>query len=155
MELLRSYVLRIVTAALIAGIIMVMTRSSSQQPVIRLVCGVFLSVVVLQPLSGGIPEISLNWTEEAVREGKVLADEGAQTAQSAMADIITGELEAYILDKAADRNVSVEADVSLDEDLLPVRAIIRGTVSASVKAELEQLLEEELGILKENQTWTG
>lgn len=155
MEELRSYTLRIVTAAMIAGLILAMSRSSSQWPVIRLACGVFLSAVVLQPLSGGIPEISLNWTEDATREGNMLADAGTLATQRAMADIITGELEAYILDKAADRNVSVEADVTLDVDLLPAGVIIRGTVPASVKAELEQLLEEELGIPKENQTWTG
>lgn len=155
MELLRSYILRIVTAAMISGLVMAMTQNSSFASVIRLVCGVFLGIVVLQPLSGGMPEISLNWTENTTREGAALASEGSQAAKSAMADIITAELEAYILDKAADLNEAVEVDITLGEDLLPAAVTIRGTVSATIKEKLEQLLEEELGIPKENQTWTG
>lgn len=155
MALLRTYILRIVTAAMISGLVMAMTQSSSFSSVIRLVSGVFLSAVVLQPLSGGLPEISLNWTANTTREGEALAAEGSQAAQDAMADIITEELEAYIWDKAADLNAAVEAELTLGEDLLPVGVTIRGTVSDLAKGELEQLLEEELGIPKENQTWTG
>lgn len=155
MVLLRAYILRVVTAAMISGLVMAMTQSGSFASVIRLVCGIFLGAVVLQPLAGGIPEISLNWTENTTREGAELASEGSQAAQSAMADIITGELEAYILDKAADLDVSLEVDVSLDDDLLPAAVTIRGKILTSVKGKLEQLLEEELGIPKENQTWTG
>lgn len=155
MEDVRSYILRVVAAAMITGVLLSLSNSSPFRPVLRFVCGIFLSGVVLQPLSGGIPEITLNWTENTTQKAAELAREGSQTAQSAMEDIIIEELEAYILDKAASLDTSVEVALQLNGDLLPASILVKGEVTASARRELEKLLEEELGVPKENQAWTG
>lgn len=155
MEEVRAYILRVVTAAMITGVLFSLGHSSQFRPVLRFVCGLFLCGVVLQPLSGGIPEITLNWTENATQKAAELAQEGSQAAQSAMEDIITGELEAYILDKVASLDTSVEVEVRLNGDLLPASVQVKGEVTPSARRELEKLLEEELGVPKENQAWTG
>lgn len=155
MEGVRGYIFRVVVAAIITGVVSSLSQNSRFRPVLRLVCGMFLSLVVLRPLSGGIPELTLNWTENTTLEAAALAQAGGHAAQSAMEDIITEELEAYILDKAADLNTSVEVEVQLNDDLLPMSVQVKGAVTASAKRELEKLLEEELGIPKENQAWAG
>lgn len=155
MEEVRGYILRVVTAAMITGVLFSLSHSSRFCPVLRFVCGTFLCGVVLQPLSGGIPEITLNWTENVTQKAAELAQEGSRAAQSAMEDIITEELEAYILDKAASLDTSVEVEVQLNGDQLPKSVRVKGDVSASARKALEKLLEEELGIPKENQAWTG
>lgn len=155
MEEIRSYILSITTATLIAALVLALVQNSSCQPVIHLICGMFLCAVVLRPFSGRLPEISLNLTPSAVQQDRDYAYEGSEAAQNAMADIITEELEAYILDKAASLNVSVEVAVTLDHDLLPSAASVTGDIPSAVQKELEQFLEAELGILKENQKWTG
>lgn len=155
MEEIRSYILSITTAALMAALVLALVQNSSCQPVIRLICGMFLCAVVLRPFSGGLPEISLNLTPSTVQQARNYAYEGSEAAQNAMADIITEELEAYILDKAASLNVSVEVAVTLDHDLLPSAASVKGDIPSGTQRELEQFLVAELGIPKENQKWTG
>lgn len=155
MEDVGTYILRVVTATMITGVLFSLSQRSHFRSVLHFVCGLFLSGVVLQPLSGGIPEITLNWTENATQKAAELAREGSQAAQSAMEDIITGKLEAYILDKAASLDTSVEVEVQLNGDQLPESVRVKGDVTASARRELEKLLEEELGIPKENQAWTG
>lgn len=155
MEDIRTYILRVVIAAMITGVLSSLTSNGSFRSALRLVCGIFLSGVVLQPFSGGIPEISLNWTKYTSQKADELAQEGSRAAQSAMEDIITGELKAYILDKAASLDTSVEVNVQLNEDLLPEFVQVKGDITTSARRELEKLLEEELGVPKENQAWTG
>lgn len=152
---IRAYLLRVTAAAIIVSLVVALVRNNAGQPVIRLIGGMFLCAVVLRPLSHGLPEISLNLTSAPWHSSADYAAEGSRAAQNEMADIITEELEAYILDKAASLNVTVEVEVLLSDDLLPTAAYVTGIVPDSAQIELEQFIEKELGILKENQQWTG
>ena len=68
---------------------------------------------------------------------------------------IKQELEAYILDKAAALDLKIRVNVKLDDHPLPgpESVVIEGTVPPYQKQVLEDILQSELGISKENQQW--
>lgn len=71
-------------------------------------------------------------------------------------NIIKVEAEAYILDKAAAMNVSLEVSVTVEGDPpVPAAAQLSGEVSPYAKQQLEKILWEDLGISKEYLEWTG
>ena len=85
--------------------------------------------------------------EAAAQAGEVMAKEYSEA-------IITAELEAYILDKAASLGCSLSAQVRLGEGGLPESATLTGVISQADKAELSRMMAVELGIGEEAQVWT-
>ena len=82
-----------------------------------------------------------------------MAAEGTALAADAKADIITAQVEAYILDKAALYQAPVTVDVTLDEEGTPVSVRLSGAVSPYAKTRLSEMMETDLGIKKEAQQW--
>ena len=78
-------------------------------------------------------------------------------AYQAMTELIKEKSQAYILDKAAELDASITADVTISEEELPkpLSVVISGQVSPYNRKRLESILETDLGIAKENQVWTG
>ena len=72
-----------------------------------------------------------------------------------MADIIKAETEAYILDKASQLNVELSVEVTIDEENIPTAVTLSGEVSPYARRQLQEIIESDLGIAKENQRWTG
>lgn len=156
MAALCQYVFSVTAAAIICGIVMSITQKSSIQPILKLVCGMFLAFTVVKPVTqidlAELMEVSLPYSQDAVQA----ADLGENSSQEAMAAIIKDETEAYILDKAAALNVSLKVEVTVDGDPpVPTAVRLSGEVSPYAKQQLEQILYEDLGISKENQQWTG
>lgn len=157
MEDLCQYVLSVIVAALLCGIIPGFFQKSTSQELIRLVCGIVLTITVIAPILGydfSIPEdLSLAFSEKS----ESAVSEGEEMSNSAMADIIKAELEAYVLDKAAEMNAEISIEIRLSEETppVPVSAVIHGTLSPSVRQKLQKVLTSQLEIAKENQQWIG
>ena len=153
---LGRYVLSVSTAALICGILTGMAENGGKKELFRLLGGVFLTIVIIQPLSRVDLDALLDLSF-ASRETDAAVQTKEKLAREAMADIIKAETEAYILDKAAALNASVTVEVILEErgTPIPVEAVISGEVSPYARRRLENILQTELGIAKENQRWTG
>ena len=49
----------------------------------------------------------------------------------------------------------IQANVSLDEDCIPVSVSITGRISPLSRSKLTQMIASELGIPKERQEWIG
>ncbi len=157
MEGLKAYVISVTAAAMICGIVTGLFRDLPSKDLIRLFCGLVLSVSVLRPISGmDLAEFSEIFSTADIM-GQEAACWGEEEAQAARADIIKAQSEAYILDKAADRNLALTAEVILTEDPYPVPkgVILRGSVSPYDRQQLSQTIQENLGIPKEDQRWTG
>ena len=90
-------------------------------------------------------------------EAEAAAAMGESMAARSRGEIIKEETEAYILDKAAalKANLTVEVTVSGSGTPVPTAAIYRGEVPADVRQQLETIVQTELGIARENQTWIG
>ena len=123
--------------------------------VIRLICGLFLSFVVINPLvdldfsglEGYLESISL--------EASAVADAGKNMSLDAQGDIIKTSLESYIMDKAETLGASITAEVMLDQDNLPLSVELAGNLSPYAKAEITGIITDDLGITKEHQIWIG
>lgn len=155
MEGLRQYVISVVAAGIICGILTHITSGSAGRQVAGILCGLFMTIVLLQPLAS-VGEI--NWEpllDNWEQQGEVFASEGVDAVADRKAELIKQQAEAYILDKAAAMHAAVEADITVGADGIPVSVRISGAVSPLVKSRLTDILTSELGIPKENQQWTG
>lgn len=158
MEGLAKYLISITAAAILCGIITsLLGKEGTIAAVGKLLCGLFLTLTMLSPLLGGqmgkwewfLDDISLD-AAAAVREGE-------ESAQAALVASIKAQTEAYILDKAAKlgAEISVEITRIAGTPPLPMAVTISGSVSPDTRAQLERILEEDIGIPKEEQRWTG
>ena len=154
MDALRQYVISVVAGAMICGIAMSLFSKGALRQILKMLCGLILSLCVLRPMMKG--EI---WDSFGFED--LLSDDAAQTAAMgeeysarAIREIIKSETEAYILDKAQSLGVKVTAEVSLSPDGVPVGVRICGSLSPYVKRDLSDDISRDLGISKENQVWT-
>jgi len=153
-----QYILSIGLASLLVAIIGEFSdRKSSIGTVIRMICGLFLAFTVLSPLTGLNFEILDAFSRELNTDAATVISTGNQLRAESVRELIKQETEAYILDKARSLGCTLTAAVTVSDAQVPVpvSAQITGDISASERRELEKLLEQELGISKENQQWIG
>lgn len=158
MEQLREYVISVVAAAIIVGVVSGLLHKKDMSAVlIRMIGGLFLAFTVVRPVVsldiGDIGSYIAAFSEtgaDAVEEGENLADDAYRL-------YIKSETEAYILDKADDYGAELAVEVTLDDGDIPVPVGIRieGSVSPYAKACLREMMEKDLGILEEDQLWIG
>lgn len=156
MDGIRQYIV----SAVAAGVICAMGKAllpgrGLAARLFRLVCGIFLTSVLLSPIKKLDFSSFSHILTDFAREGDRAVQAGEMLAREAKADIIKSEVEAYILDKARQLNGALEVEVLLDEDASPVEVTLTGTISPYGKGVLSAYMEEELGITRENQTWIG
>lgn len=155
MEGLREYLLRLLWAALVCGIVNRTANGSVCAPVIRLLCGVFLTVVLVQPLGSFSFDAPLQWTQGLETAAADAVRQGSREAQAQKEAIIKARLEAYIVEKAAQAGASVTADITLGGDGLPRAVTVTGALSPAAKRKLRQVMTEVLGIPEVRQQWNG
>lgn len=155
MEGLREYLLRLLWAALVCGIVNRTAKGSGCAPVIRLLCGVFLTVVLVQPLGRFSFDAPLQWTQGLETAAADAVRQGSREAQAQKEAIIKARLEAYIVEKAAQAGASVTADITLGGDGLPRAVTVTGALSPAAKRQLRQVMTEALGIPEVRQQWNG
>lgn len=153
MEALRQYIISVVAAALICGIITGLFPKGAAREVMKLVCGLFLAYTVLRPMAGAelghLEDLPFSFSSQ----GEAAAALGIQMAEESMAQFIKEETQAYILDKASKLGLTLEADVTLDEENIPVAVTLRGQASPYDRSRLERMLTQDLAIAKENLQW--
>lgn len=158
MEQLRQYVLSVAAAAILVGILTgLASKNDSSCVLLRMIGGLFLAFTVIRPVVsldvGNIQSYIAAFSEN----GAASVAEGENLAMDAYCSYIKTETEAYILDKAEGYGADLSVEVYLDEGeaILPVAARLQGSVSPYTKARLQEMMEEDLGISKENQIWIG
>ena len=158
MDALRQYILSVSVAAILCGLVSSLMPKGNFQSILKLICGVFLALLVVKPVSELDPKsILTRITGQVTQEGEAAVAFGEEMARDSMTQYIKREAEAYILDKANAHGITAEVEVSVGagELPIPVAAVIRGTVPEPLKLELERLIGENLGIAKENLQWIG
>lgn len=157
MDAVRTYLLSVCGAALLCAVAnRFLGQKGGTSGAGKLLTGLFLALTVLQPLASAdmsiLEDISFNIDFEA--EQAVL--EGEEETKNAMAQIIKDRTAAYILQKAEALRVDITAEVIMSDDNIPVPKMVylSGTVAPYAKKQLQTMIEQELGIAKENQIWT-
>lgn len=155
MEGLRQYAISVVAAAIICSILTRLASQDSVKGLIRLLSGLILTIVVIRPIVQmelpSLKEITLPQMSDA----DFAVEEGKELAQDSMQDIMKSTCEAYILNKASELGADIHVNVSVNSQHIPFAAKIMGEVTSDIRKQLERTLEEDLGITKENQSWTG
>ena len=156
MSHLANYVLSVIAASVIVAIICTLLRNhGGVTSIIKLVCGLFLTFVVINPLIkldfSGINDYLDSFTLEGLEAASV----GENMAREGERDIIISRVQAYILDKADSFGAQLNVEVVLDQDNIPVSVELNGNISPYAKAQMADILARDLGITKEHQLWIG
>lgn len=152
---LRQYILSAAAGALICGIVTAFCQKGAYKKHVSMLCGLFMTFTLLRPLIGiKIPELpDLN---EYFSQAESAVEEGKRISLSAQKTIISQECETYILDKAEELQVSLTADVTVEErggKPIPVFVEMTGAVLPEIQQQLSTVIATDLGIPKENQLW--
>ena len=153
---MRGYLISIVAAALVCGIVQKLLGDKGNVGLMgKLLSGVFLVLTLITPLRTFRIQDPLSITQIYTQDAQRITADGVDQAREAMADGIKKRTEAYILDKAAGMDVVLSVEVILDESQIPVPESVRltGAVSPYAKQRLITIMEEDLGIDKEHQVW--
>ena len=152
-----QYLLTVIAAAVISGIVMrIMDDKSVFHPIIKLLTGLFLTVTAISPVLNLHFDDLSSYFSDLESEASSIVSEGKEIAAHATGSIIKSQVEAYILDKAASLNLNIDVEVVLSETepVYPAFIQFNGSVSPYGKQCMEQIVSDELGIPKENQKWT-
>lgn len=155
MDGLREYLIGVVAAALLSGVITRLSRNRASGEIIRMLCGVFMTIVLIQPIAG---KKALLWDytlPDIARQAEAVSRQGAAAADESRREFIKRRTEAYIINRAATMEAEIQADASLDDNCVPVSVRITGRISPLYRSRLTQIIASELGIPKERQEWIG
>lgn len=157
MDYIREYIFSVAVISVLCSIILRLMQNLQIKNIGKMVCGLALSVSIIGQLSKFDNLDINNYLSYSTEDAEEAVALGEELSYEAWSDIIKLETEAYILDKAADLNAEVSVSVTVREDPAPapVSADISGSISPYARNRLEKIMEEELGITKENQQWTG
>lgn len=156
MEALSRYVLSVIAAAFLFGILSSMVdEKGSTGALLRLMGGLFLIFSILSPILKMDFTGITNFLEDFAVEGEYASASGEEMAEEEYRTIIIQQVEAYILDKASGLGLSLTVEVTLNADDLPESVTLCGAAAPYAKLQLQQIIEDDLGIAKENQRWTG
>ncbi len=156
MEFLSKYILSVIAAALVVSLVSALADTKSTTgKLIKLVGGVFLALTLMQ----GIRYLDVDRLFYRLEFYEVESESAAAFGENLSADslrsIIKSKTESYILDKARlyRANLTVEVTLSNDRIPIPVSVRLQGNVSPFAKYQLQQLIENDLAISKEDQLW--
>ncbi len=153
---LKEYILRIIAAAILCALVKSFAgKSSAVNAILKTICGVFLTLTILSPI------VHFNFTTITDQidffssDAQRSVEAGVQLTDSSLRSSIKQQTEAYILDKAASLDAALTVEVTLSGDELPTpcSVILEGRISPYAKSRLAELISDDLGISKENQTW--
>jgi len=157
MAALGRYILSITSAAILYSILhSLLGKKSSAAVLLRLIGGLFLTFTIISPVTdinyNALFDIQLDYASQ----GNQIATQAQQITQDQLCEIIKQQCEAYILDKAMSYQTPIHVEVSLRQDETPVPTAVRlqGSITPYAKSAMQQWLQDEIGIPRENQIWT-
>lgn len=157
MEVLGKYILSVTAAAILYSIFQsLLDKKSSAAIILRLIGGLFLTFTVLAPITEIDFDAIIDAPWDYTVKGNSFAEQGKQITEDRIGEIIKTRCKAYILDKAMSYQspMQVEITLSQDETPVPVAVYLQGSISPYAKNAIQNWLQSDMGIPKENQVWT-
>ena len=155
MDGLCRYVICVVAAALLSGILTRLTQRCSSREIVRMLCGIFMTIVLIQPMIVRKELILDSELQGLGKQAEAISEEGSAEAENLRKEFIKQRVEAYISNRAETIGAEIQASVSLGEDCVPVSVRITGKISPLNRSRLAQVIVSELGIPREQQEWIG
>ena len=154
MDTIRQYILSVLSAAIIASLLVRFTnKQEAVGRIIKLIASVFLSIAVVAPIiKMQILDIS-EYVGDLEADGKNIISDAKVQVENETVSIILEKVQAYIEDKAATYGAEITATVGITEpdSLRPDTIEIEGNVSPYVKEILQDVIADDLGIQEDNQ----
>lgn len=149
----RQYVLSLTATALLGGILLSVVPGGAAGKILRLVCGILLTVTALEPLSHlHLPDPDA-LTGEYRQQAEAASAMGQEMALREAHEGIQNALEAYILDKAAELDADIDPKFILEDTGMPVSVRLEGKISPEKRQQLQSMITNDLGIPGEAQKW--
>lgn len=156
MEQMKGYLLSILAAATICGIVTKLTAGQTlTSGIIKLIAGLFLTVTIVSPfVKLQIGNLATYFEDLEARTEDIITD-GEISVRNELKQIILQNTEAYILDKASSYGVTlqVRAEIGNLDTMIPNSVTLEGNVSPYIKQQIQKLIAEDLGIPEEKQIW--
>ena len=153
MVALKQYLLSVLGCALVCGIFSQMVADTSRKKGIHMICGIVTAISICYPLTKVDLEKYVRFPDADWLQAEDYISSGVNAASLEQEKRIKDSCQTYILDKARGLDTEIKIEITLNEEGLPYRAEIQGEAEAKVQKELQRILETDLGISKENQTW--
>ena len=144
MEVVRGYLLRLTAGAFLSAGLLALIPKGTSKKAAAVLCGL---VMLLLALSEAISRLELE--KEEARTGIEIRN------QELVARIISGRVQAYILDKAASLGLTVTVELEMETRAAtpyPKAVTIHGEATPAQKQQLQQYLEQTFAI--QRQVWT-
>lgn len=151
-----AYIFTICGASLICAIARkFLGDKGSTAEIGKMMIGIFLLVIVVKPILNFSFSDLQNLSFSAQMDAMDSVWRGEESSHQQMAAIIKERTAAYILQKAQQLDVSLNVDVQVSDDGIPVpqKVVIAGNISPFAKQQLQMVIEQDLGISKECQVW--
>ena len=154
---MKEWLTSMVAASVISSVSLLLTPAGQVRSVTKMACGVLCALAMVSPLLKLDMEklaVSIAAYEQAAQ---TVVQNGEEESKMLERTYIEEQCAAYILSKATETGEAVgqiRVSARWDEDALlwyPWSAELQGTYSAV----LSRILEAELGIPPERQSWTG
>ncbi len=155
MEPWKEYILGVIAVSITCSIILQMIPESGTKAVLHIVCGVLLTVIILQPVSGICMDDILKIQSYEPESVDAYLDIGTEVSDKMRSQYITDRYGAYVLDKAKAMGAEIVPLITVDESYTPVFAEIQGEIAPETRERLEKILIEDMGITRENLRWIG
>jgi hypothetical protein len=155
---IREYLISVVAAAIFCGAIKTLLRdNTAAATLIRTLCGVFLCMILLQPIANFQIDLSDVGLSLPIGSAGEIANQAAEYVKEQETAIIKQRLQTYICDKAQQYSCQLESQVVLQAEApyAPIRVTLTGSASPYVKKQLSLWIQEQLGIPQEAQVWIG
>ena len=153
MALLQTWLFSLTAVSLLLAVAEALVTQESIRRVLRLAGGVLMILVLLRPVAQiDLEDLALS-LEDYRREAEELRETYQTRQQEDLAAGIEEELASYIWDKARELGLDCQVRVSVEagaEGALLPSAV---AVDAPYNAELSAVIQEELGVPREKQTW--
>ena len=147
------YVISLIAVSLICGVLQSIMPAGSRKQILRILCGVFLLLTLLTPLSDiRMPDLT-DYLSSFRAEGEAAAVMGQEMALTERQELIKLGLEAYILEKAEALGVTPKIIVAVDPEGRPTAIIVEGSFTREQECALGTVITNDLGIAEEDQQW--
>lgn len=153
---MKAYLIRLTAAAILAAILRKMTPDEHHNWAVRLGSGLLILITAFAPLVQVDPFQAARAV--VVRGyGDPLSTEGVDhAANKLMEELISDAAESYILDKAGEMGVNIEAMVETalqDRYPVPWSVTINSDAAEYQRDALSEMITKDLGIPAERQGW--
>ena len=151
-----QYIYTVVTAAILASIIRtILPGKGIASDMVKLTMGIFLVMIVISPILKVRIEGIRNYIEYIETYASKIITDAEENTKREIQNSIEQNTQAYILNKASELGAEILVEITYLEEnsYVPHSIIITGSASPMIRKQLSAIIQTELGISEDFQTW--